>query len=244
VKLEFYQLTSAGDREVNEDSMEHMIADDYALFLVADGLGGHHAGDKASRFFCQGMIKHAEIFSKLMINNPLETFSAWISAAIKEMRRLFQDDLSADRAHTTCAILYLDKKVALTAHCGDSRVYRLNSREIVWRTRDHSVAQELFDAGMITEQQMANHPVQNQLTRSINVLKEHRVEIKLYPSVKKGETFIVCSDGFWSHIKPHELIQLAQHSSTKADLAKLARLSSFRANGKGDNISVQMIKCL
>ncbi|NOT13156.1 MAG: serine/threonine-protein phosphatase [Methylococcaceae bacterium] len=244
MKLELYQLTSAGDREINQDYMAHIIKDDYALFVVADGLGGHHAGEKASRFFCQGLISQAEVYSKRMADEPAETFSEWLTAAVKEMKRLFQDDISADAAYTTCAILFIDKRRVLTAHCGDSRIYRMNSQQVLWRTCDHSVPQELFNEGWITEQEIAQHPAQNQLTRSLNVLKEHRAEINLYPAIKKGETFIICSDGFWAYVKQHELLQLAQLTSTKVELAKLARLAVFRANGKSDNITVQSVRCL
>jgi PPM family protein phosphatase len=245
VKLEFYQLTSAGDREINQDAMAHIINDDYALFVVADGLGGHHAGEKASRFFCQGLISLAEKYSKLMEEgNPSETFSAWLKSAVKEMRRLFQDDISADQAYTTCAILYLDNRIVLTAHCGDSRIYRMNSRQVLWRTRDHSIPQELCNQGLITEQEIAKHPAQNQLTRSLNVQKEHNVEINLYPPLKRGETFLVCSDGFWEYLNQDELLQLAQLTSSKVELAKLVRLSAFRSHGKSDNISVQSIRRL
>jgi len=244
VKLEFYQLTSAGDREINQDYMAHIIKDDYAVFVVADGLGGHHAGEKASRFFCQGLISHAEAFSKMMMENPSETFSEWLTAAILEMRRLFQDDICADVAYTTCAILYLDQKNVLTAHCGDSRIYRMNSRQVLWRTQDHSIPQELYNEGLISEQEIAHHPAQNQLTRSLNILNEHRAEIHVYPKIRRGETFILCSDGFWSYVKQHELLKLAQSESSKIELAKLARLSVFRANGKSDNITVQAVRCL
>jgi len=225
--------------------MAHIIDDDYALFVVADGLGGHHAGEKASRFFCQGLISQAEKYSNLMKDgDQAETFSAWLKAAVKEMKKLFQDDISADRAYTTCAILYIDKKIVLTAHCGDSRIYRMNPRELLWRTRDHSIPQELCNEGLITEQEIAQHPAQNQLTRSLNVLKEHNVEISLYPPIKKGETFLVCSDGFWEHVRQEELLQLAQLTSSKVELAKLARLSVYRAHGKSDNLSVQSIRRL
>ena len=223
--------------------MAHIINDEYALFVVADGLGGHLAGDKASRFFCQGLISQAEKFGARMANSdPADTFSAWLNAAVDEMSRLFQDDISADRAYTTCAILYLDKKITLTAHCGDSRIYRMNPQQLLWRTLDHSVPQELCNEGLISEQQIAQHPDQNKLTRSLNVLKANNVEIRLYPPIKKRETFLVCSDGFWEYLSQAEILQLAQLDSSKAELAKLARLSAYRAKGKSDNLSVQSIR--
>ncbi|MGZ5575416.1 MAG: PP2C family protein-serine/threonine phosphatase, partial [Methylobacter sp.] len=166
--LEFYEFTSIGDRRINQDFMAHVINESYALFVVADGLGGHHAGEKASRFFCHSLLKAADIYSKQMAQDPISTFSVWITSAIDEMKELFAFDKLGHDAHTTCAVLYLDEQQALTAHCGDSRVYRMNPQRILWRTQDHSIPQQLFNEGRIAEQEMAQHPEQNRLTRTIN----------------------------------------------------------------------------
>ena len=69
-ELEFYQLTSVGDRDMNQDCLAHVLGDDYALFVVADGLGGHHAGEKASQFFCQGLFKQAPKYQQLLQKSP------------------------------------------------------------------------------------------------------------------------------------------------------------------------------
>jgi len=244
VELEFYQLSSAGDRALNQDHMAHIIQDDYALFVVADGLGGHHGGEKASRFFCQGLMQCADVYSKRMALNPAETFSSWITAAVDEMKRLFCGDKLLYGAHTTCAILYLNQGLTLTAHCGDSRIYRMNSEQILWRSKDHSVAQQLLHQGRISEQDVGRHPEQNLLTRTLNAKKAHEVEINLYPAIQKGETFIVCSDGFWGQVKQAELLDLAQVDSGRLELSKLAGLSVLRANGKADNMTVQWVRGL
>jgi PPM family protein phosphatase len=245
MQLEFFQLTVLGDRKINQDSMAHIVNDDYALFIVADGLGGHHAGEKASQFFCQGMLKFSQTYQPKIIaqNNPAQVFLAWIDDAITEMRALFADDQLASKAYTTCAILYLDDRISMVAHCGDSRIYRMTSQEILWRTRDHSIPQDLLDLGLITEDQLAQHAEQNQLTRSINVNKNHAVDIKLLPVISKNETFVLCSDGFWGHIKQDELLELADLESDKANLSKLARLAIYRANGKSDNVTVMSVRC-
>ena len=240
--LEFYQLTQAGDRDINQDCMAHIINDAYALFVVADGLGGHQAGEKASRFFCQGLLKSADTYAKQMAQNPIAIFSTWMTAAVNEMKRLFASDKSGKDAHTTCAILYLDQWQVLTAHCGDTRIYRMNPEQILWRTQDHSIPQQLFNAGQISEQDMAQHPEQNRLTRSINILKVHDTEINLYPAMKPGETFMLCSDGFWEYVKPAELLHLAGSASGKDELVKLARMAKFRAHGQSDNITAQWLR--
>jgi serine/threonine protein phosphatase PrpC len=244
MKLTHHQLTSPGDREINQDYMAYRLGSDFAVFVVADGLGGHHGGEKASRFFCHGLIKKADVFARLMSENPSVAMLLWVDAAVEEMRHLFTHDPAAFQAHTTCAILYLDKECVLTAHCGDSRVYRLNSQGIVWRTRDHSVPQGLLEEGKITEAEMGGHPEQNCLLRSINVAKGHEVEINVYPAPRAGETFVLCSDGFWENVKIQELVQLAQPETDLDDLGKIAKLSLLRASGKSDNITVQWVRFL
>jgi serine/threonine protein phosphatase PrpC len=118
----------------------------------------------------------------------------------------------------------------------------MNPQQILWRTQDHSIPQQLLNDGKITEQEMALHPEQNRLTRSINILKAHEAEINLYPALQKGETFMLCSDGFWEYVKPAELLQLAGSASGKHELGKLARLAIFRAHGKSDNVTAQWIR--
>jgi PPM family protein phosphatase len=243
MELELLELTTPGDRKANQDYMAHIIERDYALFIVADGLGGHHAGEKASQFFCQGMLSCARIYGNEIPVNPTKVFKHWINDAINEMEVLFGDDQMVAHAHTTCAVLYLDAYRVMTAHCGDSRVYRLNPTEIVWRTRDHSVPQDLLTIGLITEEELGQHPEQNHLTRSININKEYPVEIKLLPAISENETFVLCSDGFWGHIKPEEFLQLSNLDSDFEDLDKLAKLSVYRAKGNSDNLTVMSVRC-
>ncbi len=226
--------------------MAHQIHNNYALFVVADGLGGHYGGEKAAQFFCQGVFRKAPYYQSLL-QDASRTVKAvlelWIAAAVDDMQALFSGDEQAIDAHTTCAVLYMDDKVTVTAHCGDSRIYRLNNKQLLWRTKDHSLIQKQLDEGKITEREMGLHPEQNQLTRSINIKKQHLAEINVYPPAKMGETFILCTDGFWEYIKETDLLQLASPKSGKDELRKVAKMAHLRANGKGDNITVQWVRC-
>lgn len=244
-KLEFYQLTSVGDRDVNQDCIAHNVTDEYALFVVADGLGGHHAGEKASQYFCQGLFRQAPKYEKMMLQaneHAKKIFSAWIAAAVDDMAVLFSADADATNAHTTCVVLYLNKRFSATAHCGDSRIYRLNVKQVLWRTKDHSLIQKQLDDGGITEREMGLHPEQNQLTRSINITKSSQAEVIIYPPIVKGETFILCTDGFWEFIKEKDLLELAAPKSGRNELRKVAKMMHFRAQGKSDNLTVQWVR--
>ncbi len=241
-ELEFCQLSAVGDREANQDCMAHRVCADYAVFVVADGLGGHQAGEKASQFFCRGLITSTERYQPHIGSQTQWAVNAWIEAAVARMRELFADDSKARDAHTTCAILYLDHERTVAVHCGDSRIYRLNPSQMLWRTRDHSLIQQLFDAGEISDWEMGVHPAQNQLTRSINALTPSVVDVQVLKPMQAGETFILWTDGFWESIKEQELLQLSQADSNKETLKKMARMGILRAEGKSDNCTVQWIR--
>ncbi len=242
MQFDFYQLTSPGDRKTNQDYMAHVIQDEYALFVVADGLGGHQAGERASAYFCKGLLQLAPKYSKWVSTDPEAVFGLWIDGAIDVMSEFFAGDPVAEEAHTTCAMLYIQDHLVITAHCGDSRIYRLNSNEILWRTRDHSLTQKLFDEGEVSEREMGIHPEQNRLTRSINVLRTHSPEIIVHREIIQNETFVLCTDGFWEFIKPGELLKIAQQESGRKELIKQAKISYLRAQGKSDNLTVQWVR--
>lgn len=242
--LEFYQLTSIGNREVNQDCMAHRVCSDYALFVVADGLGGHYSGEKASQFFCRSLIALAEKYQPHISAKAESAMAAWITESVRKMSELFAGDPFADDAHTTCAILYLDNERVLVAHCGDSRIYRIAPERVLWRTKDHSVPQQLFNEGKISEWEMGLHPDQHKLTRSINLQSAPAVDIANFPPMRSGETFLLCSDGFWEFVKEQELLALSHSGSGKPELQKMAKMAVLRAQGKSDNVTVQWIRRL
>ena len=241
-ELEFYQLSGVGDRKINEDCMGHRVCADYAVFVVADGLGGHHGGEKASQFFCQALLSTAAQHQEQLKKRGASAIKAWMYAAVAKMREFFADDPVIRVAHTTCAILYLDRKQTLAVHCGDSRIYQLSATEVLWRTRDHSVTQKFLEQGLIGEREMGTHPDQNRLTHTINALKKPVFDIQSFPAIAGGATFVLCTDGFWENIKEQDLMQLSQAESGKAELKKVAQTMVLRAGGKSDNVTVQWVR--
>jgi PPM family protein phosphatase len=240
--IDFYQFTSTGDRSVNQDCMAHHVHADYAVFVVADGLGGHRAGERASQFFCKGLMANAKKHQASIAADPRVAMQNWVADAVEMMRDLFGVDLDAVHAYTTCAILYFDHERVITAHCGDSRIYCLNSEEILWRTRDHSLTQMLVDEGRLDEWAMGSHPDQNRLTRSINPYRDVEVEVGLKSAMQPGETYVLCSDGFWESIRESDLLMLSQPESGKSQLKNMAQQAVVRARGRSDNCTVQWVR--
>ena len=246
MKIQIEQLSAQGDKDVNEDYKIHIIKEEYALFVVADGLGGGHAGDKASRYFCMGLVHQASMYTELMTRDrdPQKTFSNWIQAAVDRMGILFAGDRDANHAYTTCAILYIQDGLVITAHCGDTRIYRIGADHSIWHTKDHSIVQKLVEQQEIDEQEMGRHALQHKLTRCIGLSTELNPEITLHASIRPGETFMLCTDGVWEYAKLSEISALADPECSKKDLIKLMKTVYLRAEGFSDNLTMQWVRIL
>lgn len=240
--IDFFQFTTTGDRAINQDCMAHHVCSEYAVFVVADGLGGHRAGERASQYFCRGLMEAAKKFQPFIKQDPAHTMIAWVRNAVDAMRDYFGVDLDAVHAYTTCAILYFDHERVITAHCGDSRIYCLDAQNVLWRTRDHSMTQILVDEGELDEWDMGSHPDQNRLTRSINPYKDVDIEVEVRQPMSVGETYVLCSDGFWESVRETDLLMLSQPESGKMQLKNMANEAVARARGRSDNCTVQWIR--
>lgn len=242
MNINYQQYTDTGDQNINQDYYAYKITDNWALFMTADGLGGHQAGEKIAKVFCETMLALAVDFaSELQAQNSKATILSWYNQALEKIAIDYAEDLAMQDAHTTFAMLWLDNSQTLTAHIGDTRIYRIIENSIS-RTRDHSVTQMLLDEGDISELEMGSHPDQNRLTRSVCLANIHQPTIKIHPVAHKNDRFILCSDGLWSNTSQQELLNLAQLTVTEADLMALAKIAIKRAKGNSDNVTLQWLK--
>lgn len=238
------QHSTIGDRTCNEDAHGYkqiQLSDGVGHFLiVCDGMGGHVAGDITSKALVDAFIEQIDKFEEQL--TPI-TITSVYEKAVAQMQQYIKGNHGDVDGHTTLSCAWLDNTQVITLHVGDSRVYQLNSKEVLWRTRDHSVVQMLLDEGDITEEEMGTHPDQNKLFKSISVLGEKvdKPSVKKHPPLTAGDSLLVCSDGFWEFLTPKELVKLSGHL-TQATLEEYCTLSQRRAAGKSDNITVLMYK--
>lgn len=239
--IEYTSKTHIGDRNINEDFSTVVIEDDWALFAVADGLGGHEGGELASKLFCQALSdlikpeidnfkESAKIAMRLLITSAAEVMSKQLI------------ETNHDGAQTTCAVALLTKENLITAHVGDSRIYLFNSKKMLWRTKDHSMVQLLVDQGEIADEMMGQHPNQNLLLRSVSTYTKVMPEIRVCPALKQGELLLLCSDGFWEHITNDEMRMLVDTADLDDELEKLVALAVKRGHPKSDNVTVQAVR--
>jgi PPM family protein phosphatase len=241
MNIEFATATDIGNRSVNQDYCTQLVEPDRALFVVADGLGGHEAGEVAASEFCNQLIKLSGEYVGSIKDNPqigmLQLIQATTSATRERLIELGHPD-----ARTTCAIAWLNKQQIITGHIGDSRIYLANPQIILWKTHDHSVLQQLIDNGQVREEESFHHPSQTLLLRSVSCHELPQPDVQVFNALQGNEILLLCSDGFWQPIKTEEIMQLAKTTQLQKALDDLVQLCVSRSMPGSDNVTAQAVR--
>lgn len=217
-------------RELNEDSY---IASD-PVFAVADGMGGHEAGEVASRLCIRALAAIPQV----------STGERSITAAVLQ-QYLAGADLSiraatGARAGTTLtgAVIMeqLGKPYWLVMNIGDSRTYRLSGGKLEQISVDHSEVQELVDAGEITAEQATVHPRRHVVTRALGTGGETEADYWLVP-IEEGDRLIICSDGLTGELTDEQIFRIASTLPHPQDAVDSLVQAALRSGGR-DNITV------
>ena len=185
-------ITNKGGRENNEDYICHANKENMWCFILCDGLGGHDGGETASKTAAKAVC---EEFKKNPRITP-EAAEEYIKAASDSVKAAKWDGAPPGMA-TTAALLLTDGDMAVWAHIGDSRVYHITDGEISEITDDHSVAFMKFESGIITYDEIRTSADQSKLTRCIIGGAQDIPDVSDIVTLKHGDAFLICSDGFW-----------------------------------------------
>lgn len=175
-------------RKQNEDAA--WFDEDRAVFAVADGMGGHLAGEVASRMAIEAVQRMARENACPGIAALRET----VASAHETILAHAQDHIECAGMGTTLSVLWLGQNYAYIAHVGDSRIYRLREGSLTQITQDHSLVEELVRAGLITREQARTHPRRNIITRALGTHGENEPDL-LVTDVRDGDLFLLCTDG-------------------------------------------------
>ena len=202
--LKHFQIL--GKKANQEDA--YFYSQDHSLFVVCDGVGGRNGGEVASRTIVENIRKQYVSIADKKID--LTLINDMIRSAIEDLNEISTEQDTLDGMSTTLALLYVSNGRAYTAHIGDSRIRKLNqSNKEIWSTKDHSIVQELFDAGVLnSESDMQKHPYRNRITKAIvaNNTKLSDVVFDEIPTIDNNDIFIVCSDGLLEHYTNNSLL--------------------------------------
>lgn len=217
------KYSCAGGHEINEDSC--LGLPERGIFIVADGLGGHTDGEKASiaaiDYFersCRGNYTDEEI-TRLLEEANIEVLN------------------KGDGGKTTVAAAFTENGKFIYANVGDSRVYYFRSGKIIAVTKDHSVCQASVDMGMMRPEDIRGSEDRSRLLKVLGAEKVLNIKKRYQPiEVQNGDAFLICSDGFWEYVYETEMeIDLHKSESAEQWLKYMLKRHILRAENKGDN---------
>lgn len=224
-------------RPINED--RYLVPEEGdSIVLVADGMGGHKAGEVASETAAQTIRACAVKMHGREIS--IKTALKWVRQANQIIYRMANEKPECMGMGTTMTFLYFMDKHALLAHVGDSRCYRIRDGHIMQLTKDHSLVAELVRIGEITPEQARNHPYRNIITRALGTDDYVAVDAQDIP-VEENDVYLLCSDGLSNYLEEDELLHAVQNQPSDALCDHLVQIALDR--GGRDNITVVAAYC-
>ena len=207
------------------------------LFVVADGMGGHRAGRRASELAVSTILES-------YASAPLVEIPDLLRAAMGEANsRVFEEGSRVPAYNTmgtTCSVLVVRDSSAWIGHIGDSRIFLVTPAGIRQLTTDHSRVWELYVRGVISREQARVHPERNLLTRALGTKLELEADIIGPFALQAGSRLVMCTDGLTNHLEEEEIRHLAEASPPQEGAEALVALANER--GGTDNITVQIVE--
>jgi serine/threonine protein phosphatase PrpC len=220
-------------RKLNEDSVGLIEDAKKRYYVVADGMGGHNAGEVASRIAVQSTIDY--INTKIEFQNLDDILSTAIKFANEKIYHEAEVNSKMSGMGTTITACLIHNKKMVVANVGDSSCYIIKKDAIEKVTKDHSLVQQLVDAGTITEEEAVNHPNKNIITRALGT--NNSVEVDLFKfDIEDTDKVVLCSDGLSNSVTKSEIYDITAKNDNKEASEKLIELSKLK--GSNDNISV------
>lgn len=239
--LKTFSITDIGrKRKVNQDfvySSERLVGPLPNLFLVADGMGGHNAGDYASRLAVETIVERS---SGSLETNPLRVLDEAVQSANALVRKRAQETPELQGMGTTVVAAVIDGRELYVANVGDSRLYIVNSGEIRQITKDHSWVEEMVRRGGIGKAEARNHPDKNIITRAVGAEETVRIDF-FQVLLQEGDVILMCTDGLTNMLEDEEIRMTLDGARDIVEKAQgLVRAANER--GGRDNISVVLIE--
>lgn len=239
--MKSFSITDVGkSRQMNQDYVFHTndsVGELPNLYIVADGMGGHNAGDYASRFCVEVFIEHIKQSSD---KTPIGMIGSALLYANQLLIEKAASDVNLQGMGTTFVVCTIINNIMYVGNVGDSRLYMMNE-EIHQITEDHSLVEEMVKSGEILRDEVRSHPNKNIITRALGankVLVPDYFEVE----ISDKDTILLCSDGLSNMIEDE--VMLSTMKEYKDDLETVANVLIGKANDNGgkDNISLIIIK--
>lgn len=238
MRFSIFQDTAIGARSVNQDRMGYCFSRESLMMLVADGMGGHVRGEVAAQLTLQACAAAFQRDATPRIADPAAFLDAALRAAHRDLLRYQSLHRLPEAPRTTVVACVVQDDTAWWAHAGDSRLYWLRAGRILSRTRDHSKVQSMVSLGLIAPHEQEHHPERNKVLNCLGSPYEPTIEITTRARLQRGDTLVLCSDGFWSGIPEDGFAAAFSAGPVSAVVPDLVRRAVEHNGRTADNTTV------
>ncbi len=229
-----YGITNVGKiREYNEDSL--LQRPEAGMWAVADGMGGHHAGDVASQMIVNTLDKVHEGQSLEQFIDDIENRLVLVN---EKLIKKADESYIPITIGSTVAVMVAHSRFCVYLWAGDSRLYRQRNGELQQLTTDHSQVQHYIELGLINPEEATKHPHRNIITRAVGATKKFFLDMDIQ-EMRQGDRYLLCSDGLNKHVVDAELEDILHKGSTERICWELIELTLLR--GASDNVTAIVI---
>lgn len=227
MKIEYAKVSALGDREDNQDRAAIVVAEDAAIMLVFDGMGGHENGAQAAEVGLR-IVQDEFMAADLPLFDPQGFLYMAMAHAHDEVVKIGAELAVDFRPRATCALCLIQENGCWWGHIGDSRIYHMREGQLLTRSRDHSHVEVLIQEGAITEEEALDHPMRNFVECCIGgdaPVPDMSITRKM--PLEPGDVLLACTDGLWSGTSDEEMADMATNPDSK--LAENLKALSVKA---------------
>ncbi len=245
LQVEFADISLLGGREENQDRVTAAVAEQAALLVAVDGMGGHADGARAAQV-TQQLILDAFWHTPQPLFDPLGFLHLTLGRAHDEVVKLGVHLPLEQRPRATCAVCLIQQHASWWAHVGDSRLYHVRRGTLLARSRDHSHVELLLREGVISPEQAHNHPMRNFVECCLGgdpILPD--MSLTRRRPLEPNDVLLVCTDGLWGAVSDAEIAsELGAPGELKGRLLALGTRAVKRGGGASDNTSAAALRWL
>ena len=238
MKFSVFQVSRKGGREKNEDRMGYCYTNSSGLFLLADGMGGHPAGELAAHIALQTIAALYQKDAQPELMDVKAFFSMAIMAAHRAILRYAEDMKLLDTPRTTLVVAIIQNNMAYWAHCGDSRLYFVRKGELLARTRDHSYLEQSRDS----RRPMTMPVNRNVLYTCLGSPTVPVVDFAGPVPLQQGDKLMLCSDGLWGNLTEAEIIEYLYRNPVSIAAPELVERALLKGGVTSDNVTLVTVE--
>ncbi|MDR0480111.1 MAG: protein phosphatase 2C domain-containing protein, partial [Burkholderiaceae bacterium] len=234
MKFLVFQLSRQGGREKNEDRMGYSYTRDAALFVLADGMGGHPQGEVAAQIALQVFSARFQREAKPQVRDPATFLANAVMAAHHQIIRYASTRGMMETPRTTVVAGLIQSGRLHWTHCGDSRLYAVRRGQLLTRTRDHSYLEVQNTTGTAIPPDISRNVLFTCLGSTVRPIYDVGGPITLAP----GDKVLLCSDGLWSSVNDPDIVHVLSSAPVDQAAPELVAMALDRAGAESDNVTV------